>query len=301
MDLNMKQLIFSLTLFISAFTLADSSAISQRIAGEMESRSNYFVITPHKPNYLLPVSYSKHTVDYQNANTVVGSANDFEQQNIEVKFQFSVKTPIWDKIYDSPFSLYFAYTQVSFWQAYNGDFSSPFRETNYEPEIFLSWLGDIPIGDDWHLNVVDFSLVHQSNGRGGNISRSWNRLSSNLIFANQNKAFIFHPWYRIPEDDQVAGEPLDPSLDNNPDITDYMGHGEMLFIYKYDNSTFSFKSRNNLESNFSRGAVEASWSFPIHNKMKGYVQIFSGYGQNMIEYNMHNTAIGIGFSLTDWL
>ena len=112
-------------------------------------------------------------------------------------------------------------------------------------------------------------------------------------------AFIFHPWYRIPEDDQVAEDPLDASFDNNPDISDYMGHGEMLFIYKYDSSTFSFKSRNNLESNLSRGAIEASWSFPIHSRMKGYIQVFPGYSQNMIEYGMHNTSIG--FSLTDWL
>lgn len=293
-------ILFSLSI-ISAFTLADTSAVSQRIDEEIATESNYFVITPHKPNYLLPISYSRNVVDYTQYAPGGNPSQVLDPQHYEVKFQISFKTPIWDQILDSPFSLYFAYSQVSFWQAYNSAYSSPFRETNYEPELFLSWRSDIPIGDEWRIKLIDLSLVHQSNGRGGAISRSWNRLQSRIVFADKQYAISLRPWYRFPEENQDPNKPIDPSLDNNPDITDYLGHGEIMFAYSNNQHTFSLKSRNNLESGFSKGALEATWSFPLHIKMKGYIQAFSGYGQNLIEYDMYNTSIGIGFAMTDWL
>jgi phospholipase A1 len=66
---------------------------------------------------------------------------------------------------------------------------------------------------------------------------------------------------------------------------------------------FSAMSRNNLESGFSRGAVELTWSFPLGNYpfLKGYIQYFNGYGESLIDYDNHVNKIGIGFALTDWL
>jgi len=39
--------------------------------------------------------------------------------------------------------LYFGFTAMSFWQVYNDAVSKPFRETNYEPEVFYSWQKEI--------------------------------------------------------------------------------------------------------------------------------------------------------------
>ena len=62
-------------------------------------------------------------------------------------------------------------------------------------------------------------------------------------------------------------------------------------------------SRNNLESGFDRGAVEAGWSFPLGNYpyLKGYIQYFYGYGESLIDYDRRVNRIGIGISLNDWL
>jgi hypothetical protein len=62
-------------------------------------------------------------------------------------------------------------------------------------------------------------------------------------------------------------------------------------------------SRNNLESGFDKGAVEAAWSFPLGNYkyLKGYIQGFTGYGQSLIDYDSKETSIGIGFAVTDVL
>ncbi|MDA3971576.1 MAG: phospholipase A, partial [Desulfobulbaceae bacterium] len=87
------------------------------------------------------------------------------------------------------------------------------------------------------------------------------------------------------------------------DITEYLGHGELRLLYKLDQHTFAIMSRNNLESGFRRGAVEASWSFPIWNYpyVKGYVQYFTGYGESLADYDKYNNRIGVGLCLSDWL
>jgi phospholipase A1 len=61
--------------------------------------------------------------------------------------------------------------------------------------------------------------------------------------------------------------------------------------------------RNNIESGFSRGAVELAWSFPFlsYRHLKGYLQYYNGYGESLIDYNQHSNSIGVGISITDGL
>ena len=172
-------------------------------------------------------------------------------------------------------------------------FTAPFRETNHEPEAWVQFQPGWEIfgfKNTWN----SFGINHQSNGRGGTLSRSWNRLFAWLTVERGNLAMSFKPWYRIPENDED---------DDNPDITDYLGHFELSATYKWRENVFSVMSRNNLESGFEKGTVELSWSFPLWGwpYLKGYVQYFNGYGRSLIDYNQHSNVIGLGFSLTDWL
>jgi len=41
--------------------------------------------------------------------------------------------------------------------------------------------------------------------------------------------------------------------------------------------------------------------FPLLDNLKGYVQIYSGYGENMFDAENYSNRIGIGFALNDWL
>lgn len=263
--------------------------IDQRIKADTKNKASKFSMLAHKPTYLLPFNFNQ---EIQN-NTILQELIDIDSaQQIEIKYQISLKTPLFHHIGDLPIAGYFAYTQVSFWQAYNTEYSSPFRETNYEPEMFLTWEANKELGANWYFKTATFGVTHQSNGRSEPISRSWNRINSNFTFSKDNVVIAFTPWYRIQSSE---------SKDNNPDLLDYYGNGQITFAYKNAGRVFSITSRNNFESGFSRGSIQASLSFPLFEDVKGYVQVFTGYGNSLIEYNVYTNTIGIGVSINDFL
>ncbi|TNF34522.1 MAG: phospholipase [Gammaproteobacteria bacterium] len=253
-----------------------------------------YALLPYKPIYILPFSY--------NANPnedpfLTGGPSNESLDHTEIKFQLSMQVPLALELFGDNGDLILGYTQASWWQAYNNDISSPFRETNYEPEIFLSF------HNDWEVlgfrnTQNQFGFNHQSNGRGGDLSRSWNRLFANFIFEKENWLVSVKPWWRIPEDDKdYIG---DPSGDDNPDIEKYMGYGEFLTVYREGNHTVSMLLRNNLRSD-NKGAVQLDWSFPVSKRLRGQVQYFNGYGESLIDYNASTERISFGFQFTDWL
>jgi phospholipase A1 len=283
-------LLFLIFVFLfSAPALAENSAVDQRIDQEKKLQKNSFAIIPYKPNYLLPFTFNNNIQSNDAYKDVVSSD---ELQPVEVKFQLSFKIPVLVDIADLPISLYFGYTQVSFWQAYNSSNSSPFRETNYQPEMFLQWLHNRKLGGNWYFKLATLNLTHQSNGKTEPASRSWNRIESKLVLENGNFMLALNPWIRFTEDKES---------DNNPDLLDYYGHGKIVALYKIGKQNVSISSRNNIESGFSKGSLEFNWSFPLHGKIRGYFQIFSGYGNSLIEYNQYSNTVGLGISLTDWL
>ena len=286
----MRLLFSTCIILISSSVIAQESAIDQRIKEEKALQESRFSIIPHKPNYMLPATYNSNIQSYDIYQDVL--ASDESLQPVEIKFQVSFKIPLLTGVVDSPFALYFGYTQVSFWQAYNSDNSSPFRETNYEPEFISTWMLNKPLGNDWNLKLASLNLTHQSNGMVEPTSRSWNRVESKFVFEKGDFSLVVNPWLRFNES---------ASEDDNPDLLDYYGHGKIDALYKLNENTFSLISRNNFESGFSKGSVEFDWSFPINGNVRGYLQVFSGYGNSLIEYNEYTNTIGVGISLTDWL
>ena len=251
------------------------------------SRDTPFSITPYKPNYILPVTYNRtpNTEPFENVQRPGSSL-----QKYELKYQISVEAPIWNSILDSKYDMYFAYTQTSFWQLYNSDASSPFRETSYEPELGIKFNTSYEFSG-LHTRQIRFGVVHQSNGKSELLSRSWNRIFAIFIMDVDDLAMVFRPWVRVKEDDPG---------DDNPDIDDYLGNFEWNGTYKYKNQTFSLMLRNTLDSHH-HGAMQLHWSYPLSKRIKLVTQYFNGYGESLIDYDHKSQRLGIGILLTDWL
>jgi len=269
-------------------------AMVNRVIRERRTAADPYVLTPHKMNYILPLSM----VDEINRTAYQGFSTWAEDlKDAEAKFQLSLKVPLLtDNLFREGDQIFFGFTLQSWWQIYAAEISKPFRETNYQPEFFyFTPINAHPFGGNSAL-VVGFE--HQSNGRSQLLSRSWNRIYLNFLYEKRNFALSFRPWYRVPESEKTS--PSDGEGDDNPDILDYMGHFELGMVYKYSKDfEISFKGRDNFATH--KGFVEFGVTFPLWGKLKGYAQISSGYGESLIDYNVNQKRFGIGIALTNVL
>ncbi len=264
------------------------SALSRHWELGNETKRGTFLLTPYRPNFFLPVKYSNSP----NNAPMQGGLQQPDQglDSVETELQLSFKVKAVEGLFNADTDLWVGFTGTSFWQAYNSS-SAPFRESNYEPEAMLVFRTDYSLAG-LKGRFVSLGLVHQSNGRAAGLSRSWNRAYAQFGFERGDFVLLVRPWVRVPESE---------ADDDNPDIEDYMGNGDILATYKRNNSTYSILLRNNLQSASNHGAVQVSWSFPLHGRLRGYVQYFNGYGESLIDYNHSQQSIGIGVSLTDWM
>jgi len=267
--------------------------ISNRIMTERNTQFSPYVLTPHKMNYILP-AYTTSGINKQAYQSYNGYEDNLE--DIEAKFQISFKVPLnSESILTEGDGLYLGFTLEAWWQIYAEGISKPFRETNYQPELFyltpLSWQ---PF--DGNTGLV-LGIEHQSNGRAQGLSRSWNRAYANFLYEKNNFAFSLRPWLRFSEDKKTYE--FDPKGDDNPDIADYMGHFELTMAYQWDNLELRFLGRENFSTH--KGFTEIGFTFPLWGKLKGYATASNGYGESLIDYNFRQTRFGLGVALNDTL
>ncbi len=249
---------------------------------------------PHNPNYVLPLFYSfdpnlSPTSSDRDERGREYTSNEI--RNTELKFQLSLKTKVAEDLFNTRSDLWFGYTQQAHWQVYNEDNSRPFRATDYQPEIFLTQpvTANLPFGG--RLRMLGVGAVHHSNGRSDPISRSWNRAYL-MGGAEWGKLSVIpRLWTRINNESS--------DTDDNPDITDYMGHGDLTLLYDLPKQqSISSTLRYNIET--KKGAAQIDYIYPLTKNVNGYVQLFHGYGESLIDYNHENTTIGFGIVLNDW-
>ena len=255
----------------------------QRILQDADRET--FTLTAHKPNY---ITYSYLDSPNRDQYEFTGEADKLD--HTEIKFQLNFQTKLADNLFDRQADLWFGYTQVSYWQLFGDDISAPFRETNYLPEVYASFLTDYDILG-LKGRAINLGIVHQSNGRGQPLSRSWDRIYAEFFFVRDDFALSLKPWYRIKES---------ASDDDNPDIEDFMGNYEIRVYQRRGDHLFSLMLRNLFDSE-DRYNSELQWSFPIQRRLRGLVQYYDGYGENMIDHDHKNQRIAFGILMTDWL
>ena len=250
------------------------SVVDIRRSADFDARTRRFVISTYRANYILVT----HNSD---PNQPAFDANYWDEE--EIKFQVSFKMPIATRLFGGNTDLLFAYTAVSWWQLFNDELDNPFRETNYEPEIFFR---GYPRANILGLDFISWELGinHQSNGQSGPLSRGWDR-----VFASTAVEFT---------DDLVAGVRAWYILDRqdtNSDIHRYMGYGDIGVGWVPNRNTFTLMYRPSTEG----GAAQLTWSYPISQYLRVYAQYWNGYGESLIDYNVRTERIGIGLALSD--
>lgn len=272
----------------------NTSLLDSRWELSPESKLGTWQVRAYQPVYILPAFWTskKHEQPTSgNPQNVIGSDEVMPLDSTEMKYQLSLKTKAFENIFGNNGDLWVGYTQSSRWQMYNSDESRPFRETNYEPEASLMFRTNYEM---FGLNgrLLGLTFNHQSNGRSDPWSRSWNRVMVNVGFERENFAMIVRPWFRVSENAED---------DNNPDIEDYIGRGDLTAFYRYKDQDFSLMLRHSLKGgDDSRGAAQFDWNFPISGRLRGKFQLFHGYGESLIDYNHKATYVGLGVSLLDW-
>ncbi|WP_278396529.1 phospholipase A [Acinetobacter venetianus] len=268
------------------------SLLDRRWELSEESKLGVWNIRAYQPVYLLPAFWTSDKNEFPSSPNPNNTVTD--KQNLtstEAKFQISLKTKAWENIFGNNGDLWLGYTQSSRWQVFNSEESRPFRETNYEPEASLMFRTNYEILG-LNARLLGVTLNHQSNGRSDPLSRSWNRVIFNLGFEKDNFALMLRPWYRVEENAKD---------DNNPDIKDYIGRGDLTAFYRKGDNDFSLMLRHSLKGgDRSHGAVQFDWAFPIKGKLRGHLQLFDGYGESLIDYNHRATYVGLGVSLMNW-
>jgi phospholipase A1 len=259
----------------------DASYLSQHWELDEADKQGTFRFRPHHPNYLVAQLTSRPNSAPFGPNNPLSASSPAGIDHVELRYQLGFKTKLVERAAGSSADLWFGYTQQSYWQAFNGAASRPFRETNYQPELMAVLPVNVGIGD-LRLRFLNLGIAHQSNGQSGDRSRSWNRVYAQAGLEHGALSMTTRIWKRLPEGRD----------DDNPDILDYMGRGDLSVQWRRNGHELSLTARRNFSTR--HGMLEAGWAFPLAPGLKGYVQLFSGYGQSMIDYNHAQQSLGLG-------
>ena len=253
------------------------------------TKTGTFHLLPHEVNYVLPARYSSNPTGRPSSPTRgdgLDVANPID--TTETKFQLSLKLKAFENLFGNNGDVWFGYTQQSHWQVYSGDLSRPFRETDHSPEVILSLRTNAEMFG-WRWRLLNLGLIHQSNGRSESRSRSWNRVYAQFGLERDNWTVVARPWLRLPE------RGVD---DDNPDIRQTMGSGDLRVGYTASGHVYSALGRYSVSG--GRGALQLDWAFPLSKALRGYVQLTTGYGESLIDYNHSQSTLGVGILLLPW-
>ena len=94
-----------------------------------------------------------------------------------------------------------------------------------------------------------------------------------------------------------------PNQDDGYDITDYLGYGDIVYVLQSPKATLTLTGRGNPATR--KGAAQVELSYRPRGAPKDplafYFQLFTGYGESLIDYNWRQTTFGVGLSLNDIL
>lgn len=260
--------------------------------GQNDKRES-FVVRTYLPNFLLPVHYTSNINRSPSSPTQPVSPSHDNYRQIEAKLQISLRAKVAENLLLPGADLWLAYTQRSLWQIWDSADSSPFRSTDYQPEAIYvipvpTRFGQLPLG--WNIRMLQLGMAHQSNGQNAPLSRSWNRVYVGAGLERGDFGVLLRAHHRLSE----------KTKDDNPDLTDFIGQGDLSMTWLPGPATVNLTWRPNLKA-ISRGSIQLDWTHPVFANqpagLRWYAQLFSGYGETLLDYNHRQTSLGLGLTL----
>lgn len=201
--------------------------------------------------------------------------------NSDVKFQISLSIRLTNAVLPWNSFLFLFYTQKTFWNVFQN--SMPMHDLNFNPGI--GWSKPF-FNKGRYAGKLTMLVEHESNGRDGLDSRSWNRVSfygSTII----DDWLMVHAKFWIPI---IDGE-------NNRDILKYCGIYKSGVVVTTPNKKFSFGltmvKRSGWNLNFNT-ILEASWKVHEKSNLNLFAQYYNGYGESLLDYNQFHSRLRVG-------
>ncbi len=106
-------------------------------------------------------------------------------------------------------------------------------------------------------------------------------------------------WQRLPEG---------ADSDDNPDIADLVGRAEVAAAWNLSpRNTLTLTVRHSLKAE-ANGSVRLGWLHKIgsasdndgRGSLRFHTELFSGYGDSLMDYNRRRTVLSVGLTLLDW-
>lgn len=256
-----------------------------------------FLCSPLAEAQIIPVEDQKEFVDslkkefdygpyfslYKDNYFTVGTA-PFKKPtgtNSDVKFQISLQYRVTDAVLPWHTYLFIMYTQKTFWNVFQE--SLPMRDINFNPGI--GWTKPF-FSKDRYVGKLTLLIEHESNGRDGDDSRSWNKISfygSTII----DEWLMVHAKFWIPLIDGM----------NNKDILKYCGIYQHGVVVTTPNKKFSFGltmvKRKGFNLNYNT-IWDFSWRVNDKMNLNLFAQYYNGYGENLIDYKQFHSRLRVG-------
>ena len=244
-------------------TEKSSAEIADSIRSELDNRP-YFSL--YKDTYFV-------------GGTVLGGKPD--GYNSDVKFQISFQQRLTKSVLPGHTYLYLFYTQKAIWHVFRN--SLPFHDLNFNPGIGIS---RHIIMKNRLLGKLTLMAEHESNGRDGIASRSWNKIS--LAGEAYISPFLMaHAKYWIPI---VDGK-------YNRDILKYMGLYQAGFQARSLDDKWvldmTLVKRKGWNLNFNT-IVQLGYRINHNSNQFIMIQYYNGYGEHMLDYDQYHSRIRIG-------
>lgn len=205
----------------------------------------------------------------------------FTKENTNVKFQISISQRLTRTTLPFGTYLYLFYTQKVFWNVLQN--SMPMTDLNFNPGIGLAkplFVRNRFIGKAFFL------IEHESNGKDGAASRSWNRVSlGGSIMIDQNLT--------------VHGKIWIPIIDsgNNRDILDYCGIYQVGLQFMSNNRRFTgsvnLVKRRGWNLNYNT-TVELAYRILRRDNQFLFLQYYNGYGEGLLDYKKFHSTLRLG-------